>query len=108
MEAGEPPLFGRRVLVLDVARTAKRLGAAEALIVYRRHREKMSAHDSEVQEALEEGIQSKWLSTIKKATDTTFTVEKMLRDEKGYPQPTGELEAIEADSPLVRQLLRVR
>jgi 2-oxoacid:acceptor oxidoreductase delta subunit (pyruvate/2-ketoisovalerate family) len=105
VEAGEPPLLGRRVLVygggntaLDVARTAKRLGAAETLIVYRRNREKMPAHGFEVEEALEEGIQFKWLSTIKKATDTTFTVEKMKLDEKGYPQPTGEFETIEGDS----------
>jgi NADPH-dependent glutamate synthase beta subunit-like oxidoreductase len=105
VEAGEAPLLGRRVLVygggntaLDVARTAKRLGATETLVVYRRNREKMPAHDSEVQEALEEGIQFKWLSTIKKATDTTFTVEKMRLDEKGYPQPTGEFETIEGDS----------
>ena len=105
MESGAPPLLGRRVLVygggntaLDVARTAKRLGAAEALIVYRRTREKMPAHDSEVQEALDEGIQFKWLSTIKKATDTTFTVEKMRLDETGYPQPTGQFETIEGDS----------
>jgi 2-oxoacid:acceptor oxidoreductase delta subunit (pyruvate/2-ketoisovalerate family) len=105
VEAGEAPLLGRRVLVygggntaLDVARTAKRLGATETLIVYRRNREKMPAHDSEVEEALQEGIQFKWLSTIKKATDTTFTVEKMRLDEKGFPQPTGQFETIEGDS----------
>ena len=105
VEAGEAPLLGRRVLIygggntaLDVARTAKRLGATEALVVYRRNREKMPAHDSEVEEAIEEGIQFNWLSTIKKATDTTFTVEKMPLDEKGYLQPTGQFEAIEGDS----------
>ena len=105
METGEPPLLGRRVLVygggntaLDVARTAKRLGATEALIVYRRNREKMPAHDFEVQEAVEEGVQFKWLSTIKQAEGSTFTVEKMKLDEKGFPQPTGEFETIEGDS----------
>ena len=105
VDRGDPPLLGRRVLVygggntaLDAARTAKRLGATETLIVYRRNREKMPAHGFEVEEALEEGIQFKWLSTIKKAGDTTFTVEKMKLDEKGYPQPTGEFETIEADS----------
>ena len=56
-------MLGRRVVVygggntaLDVARTAKRLGATEAIIVYRRTREKMPAHDFEVEEALEEGV----------------------------------------------------
>jgi NADPH-dependent glutamate synthase beta subunit-like oxidoreductase len=105
MESGEKPQLGRRVVVygggntaLDVARTAKRLGATEALIVYRRTREKMPAHDFEVEEALEEGIKFKWLSTIKQAGETTFTVEKMELDATGFPQPTGEFETIEADS----------
>ena len=70
----KPPMLGRRVVVygggntaIDVARTAKRLGATEAVIVYRRTREKMPAHDFEVEEALEEGVLVKWLSTIKQA-----------------------------------------
>jgi 2-oxoacid:acceptor oxidoreductase delta subunit (pyruvate/2-ketoisovalerate family) len=105
METGEQPMLGRRVLVygggntaLDAARTAKRLGAADALIVYRRTREKMPAHDSEVREALEEGIRIKWLSTITEAGESSFIVEKMRLDESGFPQPTGEFETIEADS----------
>jgi NADPH-dependent glutamate synthase beta subunit-like oxidoreductase len=105
METREKPQLGRRVVVygggntaLDVARTAKRLGATEALVVYRRTREKMPAHDFEVQEALEEGIRFKWLSTIKEAGDTIYTVEKMALDATGFPQPTGEFETIEADS----------
>jgi 2-oxoacid:acceptor oxidoreductase delta subunit (pyruvate/2-ketoisovalerate family) len=105
VDGGKPPELGRRVLVygggntaLDVARTAKRLGATETLIVYRRTREKMPAHDFEVQEAIEEGIQFRWLSTIKEACDSTFKIEKMRLDEKGFPQPTGEFETIEGDS----------
>jgi 2-oxoacid:acceptor oxidoreductase delta subunit (pyruvate/2-ketoisovalerate family) len=106
MEGEEKPLLGRRVVVygggntaLDVARTAKRLGADEAIIVYRRTRERMPAHDFEVEEALQEGVLIKWLSTIKNMADEgTLTVEKMTLDDKGFPQPTGELETLEADS----------
>jgi len=105
MEAEEKPLLGRRVLVygggntaIDVARTAKRLGAEESIVVYRRTRDKMPAHDFEVEEALQEGVMMKWLSTIKEAGEGSFTVEKMALDENGFPQPTGELESIEADS----------
>jgi len=105
VDRGETPQLGRRVLVygggntaLDVARTVKRLGASEAVIVYRRTRERMPAHDFEVQEAIDEGIQFRWLSTIKEASESNFTVEKMRLDEKGFPQPTGEFETIEADS----------
>jgi 2-oxoacid:acceptor oxidoreductase delta subunit (pyruvate/2-ketoisovalerate family) len=99
------PMLGRRVVVygggntaIDVARTAKRLGASEAIIVYRRTRDRMPAHDFEVEEALQEGIMIKWLSTIKQAGDAGLTVEKMKLDEKGFPQPTGEFETLEADS----------
>jgi len=105
MEGSEPPLLGRRVAVygggntaIDVARTAKRLGATEAIIVYRRTREKMPAHDFEVEEALQEGVTIKWLSTIKHADACSLTVEKMKLDDKGFPQPTGEFETMEADA----------
>ena len=105
MEGEEKPMLGRRVVVygggntaLDVARTAKRLGATESVIVYRRTREKMPAHDSELEEALQEGVMVKWLSTIKQAGDSSITVEKMVLDQSGFPQPTGELETLEADT----------
>jgi 2-oxoacid:acceptor oxidoreductase delta subunit (pyruvate/2-ketoisovalerate family) len=106
MEGEAKPMLGRRVVVygggntaLDVARTAKRLGATESIIVYRRTREKMPAHDFEVEEALQEGVLIKWLSTIKNMADEgTLTVEKMALDAKGFPQSTGEFETLESDS----------
>jgi NADPH-dependent glutamate synthase beta subunit-like oxidoreductase len=105
MEGEDRPLLGRRVVVygggntaLDVARTAKRLGAEESVIVYRRTREKMPAHDAELEEALQEGVLVKWLSTIREAGESSITVEKMTLDEKGMAQPTGEFETLEADS----------
>jgi NADPH-dependent glutamate synthase beta subunit-like oxidoreductase len=58
----------------------------------------MPAHDFEVEEALQEGISIKWLSTIKEAGESDIMVEKMALDENGLPQPTGEFERIEADS----------
>ena len=58
----------------------------------------MPAHDLEVEEALQEGIMMKWLSTIKRVDEGVLTVEKMQLDEKGFPQPTGEFETLEADS----------
>lgn len=105
MEGEDKPMLGRRVVVygggntaIDVARTAKRLGATEAIIVYRRTRERMPAHDFEVEEALQEGVMVKWLSTIRQAGEGALTIEKMVLDEKGNPQPTGELETLAADS----------
>jgi 2-oxoacid:acceptor oxidoreductase delta subunit (pyruvate/2-ketoisovalerate family) len=105
MEEEEKPMLGRRVVIygggntaMDVARTARRMGAEEAVVVYRRTREKMPAHDFEVQEAEEEGVMLRWLSTIKEAGEGKITIEKMELDETGFPQPTGEFEDLEADS----------
>jgi NADPH-dependent glutamate synthase beta subunit-like oxidoreductase len=105
MEGEEEPLLGRRVVVygggntaIDAARTAKRLGAEEAIVVYRRTRERMPAHDFEVEEAEQEGVLMKWLSTIKQADGGKLVVEKMELDETGFPRPTGELEELAADS----------
>ena len=104
MEGEDKPMLGRRVVVygggntaIDVARTAKRMGA-DPIIVYRRNREKAPAHDFEIEEALQEGIMVKWLSTIKQAGESSITIEKMVLDEKGFPQPTGEFETMDADS----------
>jgi NADPH-dependent glutamate synthase beta subunit-like oxidoreductase len=105
LDGGEPPLLGRRVVVygggntaIDVARTAKRLGAEEAVIVYRRTRERMPAHDVEVEEALEEGVLLRWLSTIRHVEAGSLQVERMELDAEGFPQPTGEVEELQADS----------
>jgi NADPH-dependent glutamate synthase beta subunit-like oxidoreductase len=105
MDGTDKPLLGRRVVVygggntaIDVARSARRLGADEAVIVYRRTREKMPARDFEVEEALQEGVLIRWLSTIKQASESSITLEKMTLDASGFPQPTGELETLAADS----------
>ena len=105
VDSGERPKLGRRVAIygggntaMDAARTAKRLGADEALIVYRRDREHMPAHDFEADEALEEGVKIHWLRTIKAIDRTEFTVEVMDLDENGRPQPTGRYDTLEADS----------
>lgn len=103
--AGNAPKIGRKVAIygggntaMDAARTAKRLGAEEALIIYRRDREHMPAHDFEADEALEEGVKINWLRTIKEMDGTSLTVEVMTIDKSGRPQPTGQYETLEADS----------
>ncbi len=105
LEEGEKPLLGRRVAVygggdtaMDAARTARRLGATDAVVVYRRTRERMPAHDFEVTEAEEEGVMMRWLSTVKHFDDGKLLLERMELDEDGFPQPTGETEELEADS----------
>ena len=102
---GERPLLGRRVVTygggntaMDVARTARRLGADESIVVYRRTRAQMPANDIEVDEANDEGVQMNWLRTIRSVEDGEVVLERMELDESGVPQPTGELERLGADT----------
>ncbi|MDP1730738.1 MAG: NAD(P)-binding protein [Devosia sp.] len=102
---GTPPMLGRRVIVygggntaMDAARTARRLGATDTLIVYRRDREHMPAQAFEADEALEEGVKIKWLTTIKEIAGAELVVERMELDADGRPQPTGKLETLKADA----------
>ncbi len=103
--SGEQPRLGRRVVIygggntaMDAARTAKRLGAEEAVIIYHRDRAHMPAHAFEADEAIEEGVKIKWLTSIKEIAGPTLTVEVMELDPGGRPQPTGQFETLEADS----------
>ena len=103
--SGERPRLGRRVVVygggntaMDAARTAKRLGATETLVVYHRDRAHMAARAFEADEALEEGIQIRWLTSIKEISGTALTVEVVELGPDGAPQPTGRFETLEADA----------
>jgi NADPH-dependent glutamate synthase beta subunit-like oxidoreductase len=100
----DPPRLGRRVAIygggntaMDAARTAQRLGA-EPVIIYRRTRAEMPAHDCEADDALTEGVKIHWLRTITDIDESSVRVEMMRLDENRYPQPTGEFETLEVDS----------
>jgi NADPH-dependent glutamate synthase beta subunit-like oxidoreductase/coenzyme F420-reducing hydrogenase delta subunit/Pyruvate/2-oxoacid:ferredoxin oxidoreductase delta subunit len=67
---GLKPSLGERVAVvgggnvaMDAARAAIRLGANKVSILYRRSRAEMPASSSEIQQALEEGVQTMFLVT---------------------------------------------
>jgi 2-oxoacid:acceptor oxidoreductase delta subunit (pyruvate/2-ketoisovalerate family) len=105
LELEEPvPLRGRVMVygggntAFDIARSAVRLGAIEAMVVYRRTRERMPAHPFEIREAVEEGVTLRCLSTIVRVGESSITVERMDLDDKGNPQPTGEFETLPATS----------
>jgi glutamate synthase (NADPH/NADH) small chain len=68
-EADTPVHVGRRVAVIgagntamDAVRTALRMGAEEATIVYRRSEQEMSARVEEYHHAREEGVRFHWLT----------------------------------------------
>ena len=105
---GERPQVGRRVAVygggntaMDAARTARRLGAQETLIVYRRTRDQMPAHEEEARDAEQEGVRINWLRTIKAFAGEALQVEVMELDATGFPQPTGRFETLAADTVIL-------
>jgi NADPH-dependent glutamate synthase beta subunit-like oxidoreductase len=106
--AGERPVIGRRVAVygggntaMDAARVARRLGAQDTMIVYRRSRAQMPAHEEEAADAEREGVRINWLRTIAAFDGPEMTVEVMELDEAGRPHPTGRLETLAADTVIM-------
>jgi NADPH-dependent glutamate synthase beta subunit-like oxidoreductase len=106
--SGDRPAIGRRVAVygggntaMDAARVARRLGADEALIVYRRTREQMPAHLEEAEDAEREGVRINWLRTITAFEGPELQIEVMELDESGFPQPTGRFETLAADTVIL-------
>jgi NADPH-dependent glutamate synthase beta subunit-like oxidoreductase len=106
--SGERPEIGRRVAVygggntaMDAARVARRMGADESMIVYRRTREQMPAHLEEAEDAEKEGVRINWLRTITAFDGPELQVELMELDDSGYPQPTGRFETLAADTVIL-------
>jgi NADPH-dependent glutamate synthase beta subunit-like oxidoreductase len=105
---GERPAIGRRVAVygggntaMDAARVARRLGADDALIVYRRTRAQMPAHAEEAEDAEREGVRINWLRTITAFEGPELTIEVMELDSAGRPYPTGRFETLAADTVIL-------
>ena len=103
--SGARPKIGRRVAVygggntaMDAARVARRLGAEESVIVYRRTAAQMPAHEEERLSAEGEGVQMNWLRTITSVEQGEMTVEIMEIDENGRARGTGRYEKLAADT----------
>jgi len=106
--SGARPVIGRRVAVygggntaMDAARVARRLGAQDTMIVYRRSRAQMPAHEEEAADAEREGVRINWLRTIAAFDGPELTVEVMELDDEGKPHPTGRLETLAADTVIM-------
>ena len=106
--SGERPVIGRRVAVygggntaMDAARVARRLGAEESIVIYRRGEEQMPANAAEKEEAIREGVQMNWLRTISAMDSDSMTVEIMELDESGKARGTGRYETMAADTVIL-------
>jgi glutamate synthase (NADPH/NADH) small chain len=85
-------VIGGGNVAMDSVRTAKRLGAETAQIVYRRSRQEMPAREEEIKHAEEEGIEFHFLTTpIRYIGDERGRVKAMecLRMELGEPDASG-------------------
>ena len=106
--SGERPVIGRRVAVygggntaMDAARVARRLGAEESIVVYRRTQEHMPAHAEEHDEAVREGVKMNWLRTINQFDEGHMQVEIMEINDEGKAVGTGRYETLEADTVIL-------
>ncbi|MGC4152947.1 MAG: NAD(P)-binding protein [Propionicimonas sp.] len=106
--SGERPIIGRKVAVygggntaMDAARVARRLGAEESIVIYRRTEEQMPAHSEEKEGAVREGVTMNWLRTISSVDQEDLTVEIMELDENGRAVGTGRFEKLQADTVIL-------
>ena len=106
--SGERPVIGRRVAVygggntaMDAARVARRLGAEESIVVYRRTQEHMPAHAEEHDEAVREGVKMNWLRTMNQFDEGHMQVEIMEINDEGKAVGTGRYETLEADTVIL-------
>ena len=84
---------------MDAARVAKRLGAQEAVLIFRFDKAHMEAHPYEAEEAFAEGVKIKWLSTVKQFGRDDVLVERMEMTPDGAGcVGTGKFETLKADS----------
>jgi len=86
-------------VAVDAARTAIRLGVHDVKILYRRSREEMPASDTEIEEALEEGVEIQFLAapTKIKRNNGYFTV-TCIRMELGEPDTNGRRQPIPVEN----------
>jgi glutamate synthase (NADPH/NADH) small chain len=98
-ESDTPVLHGQRVVVvgggnvaMDSVRTSRRLGASEAVCVYRRGREELPAREEEVHHAEEEGVRFEYLlAPVEVLGDASGWVTglRCVRMELGDPDESG-------------------
>jgi len=105
VEEGRAPRLGRVVAVvgggntaMDAARVAKRLGAEDAILVYRRDRAHLRADRYEADEAMLEGVKAKWLAVPTRFGREGVTVETIELAPDGSLVPTGAYETLPVDS----------
>lgn len=95
---GKNPRVGKHVIVIgggfsamDAARVSLRLGAEKVTVVYRRTQKEMPAHEAEVRDAMEEGVELVFLAapTKMEGKDGRLTGIEFQKMELGEPDESG-------------------
>jgi heterodisulfide reductase subunit A len=88
---GKAVVVGGGNVAIDAARTALRLGCEEVSIIYRRSRQEMPAYPEEIEEALAEGVNIRYLTAPVRivATDGRVSGFQCIRTELGPPDESG-------------------
>ncbi|WP_029166697.1 FAD-dependent oxidoreductase [Aminiphilus circumscriptus] len=114
VNTGKPVQVGKRVAVvgggntaMDASRCAKRSGADKVYVVYRRTRDEMPAEETEIAEAMEEGVEFLFLAAPT-AVEGAGKVERLLCERmilgepdasgRRRPVPTGDTFTLEVDT----------
>jgi len=97
VNSGRPPRLGSKVVIvgggntaIDAARTARRLGAKNVTLLYRRTKAEMPAEAEEVADAIEEGVKIEFLVGPVKVAPGKITCVRMKlgrKDASGRPAP---------------------
>ena len=100
---GKTPKIGKRVAVvgggnsaMDAARSSVRLGAEEVILIYRRSRDEMPAHDIEIEEAEHEGVKLQLLTNPTKVIGENGKVKAVecIKMELGEPDESGRRQPV--------------
>lgn len=106
---GKEPDIGNDVIVvgggntaMDACRTAVRLGAEHVVVVYRRGREEMPAEDAEISEAMEEGVEFRFLAApvAVETMNGKVTGFKVQRMELGEPDASGRRKPVPVEGDI--------
>ena len=121
-EADTPVRVGKRVAVIgagntamDAVRTSLRMGAEEAMIVYRRSEREMGARVEEYHHAIEEGVKFHWLTNpleILGSSDGWAAALKCQKMKLGEPDASGRarpipIEGSEFETPVDNVILAI-
>lgn len=110
---GDVAVVGGGNVAIDIARCALRIGARSVTILYRRTRQEMPAYEHEIEDALDEGVEIKYLTNpVRIIPEKEKLQVECVSMELGEPDQSGrrrpvEIKGSEYKMPLDRLILAI-